>query len=227
MAPKPFLDRRIDFHFLNARGQLDPYIEQVRTAVSKVVEATTVLKKLGPLDIVVQEGSWVIPQTGHSGDAPKPGLVFLTLDPRNEALTINMGRSLERVIAHEFHHASRWDTVGYGETLGEVLVTEGLAGHFVQEVYGDPPEPWESAVSFDELRTHFDVAAQEWASKEYNHMRWFFGEGDLPHWLGYALGHQLVGRYLKANPEFRPSQLVSKPAASFRSVLDRLSEGRS
>ncbi len=227
MAPKPSLAPKIDLHFLNARGQLDRYIEQVRTAVSNVVEATAALKNLGPLDIVVQEGCWVIPQTGHCGDAPKPGLVFLTLDPGNEALAVNMGRSLERVIAHEFHHASRWDTVGYGETLGEVLVTEGLAGHFVQEVYGDPPEPWESAVNFDELRTHVDAAAREWASKEYNHMRWFFGEGDLPHWIGYALGYQLIGKYLEIYPEFRPSQLASKPAGSFRSMLGHLSEGRS
>lgn len=223
MAPKPTFARRIDLHFLNARGQLNPYVEQVRIAVSKAVEATAALKKLGPLDIVVQEGNWVIPQTGHCGYAPKPGLIFLTLDPGNEALVVNMGRSLERVIAHEFHHASRWDTVGYGETLGEVLVTEGLAGHFVQEVYGDPPEPWESAVGFDELQTYVDAATQEWASQEYNHMRWFFGDGDLPHWLGYALGHQLVGKYLEVYPELPPSQLASEPAGSFRSVLNNLS----
>ncbi len=213
---------KISLHFLNARGQLDLYEKRVREAVSNAVGATTSLKKLGPLDIVVQEGRWVIPQTGHTGDTPRADLIILTLDPGNEALEANMGRSLERVIAHEFHHARRWDTVGYGETLGEALANDGLAGRFVEEVYGNPPEPWENAVNFDKLRTHIDEAAKEWDSKDYDHMRWFFGKGDLPHWIGYTLGYQLVGKYLETFPETRPSLLASEPATSFRPMLDCL-----
>lgn len=213
---------KISLHFLNARGQLDHYEKRVRQAVSNVARATTALEKLGPLDIVVQEGRWVIPQIGLTGYTPKADVIFLTLDSESEALEANLDRSLERVVAHEFHHARRWDTVGCGETLGEQLVTEGLAGRFVEEIYGNPPEPWESAVSSDKLQTHLNAAAKEWESADYDHMRWFFGRGDLPHWIGYTLGYQLVGKYLEDNPESQPSLLASEPAASFRAMLDCL-----
>lgn len=217
--------QKINLHFLNARGQLDPYEKRVRQAVSNVVIATTVLKELGPLDIVVQQGSWVIPQTGHTGYTPTADAIFLTLDPKNKALDANMGLSLERVVAHEFHHASRWDTVGYGETLGEVLVTEGLAGRFVEEIYRNPPEPWENAVNLETLRTHLNLAVNEWDSKNYDHKRWFFGQGDLPPWIGYTLGYQLVGKYLEVYPKYRPSLLASEPATSFRPMLNDLVNG--
>lgn len=209
---------------MNARGQLDHYEKRVRQAVSNVARATTALEKLGPLDIVVQEGRRVIPQIGLMGYTPKADVIFLTLDSESEALEANLDRSLERVVAHEFHHARRWDTVGFGQTLGETLVTEGLAGRFVEEIYGNPPEPWESAVSSDKLQTHLNAAAKEWESTDYDHMRWFFGRGDLPHWIGYTLGYQLVGKYLEDNPESRPSLLASEPAASFRAMLDCLVE---
>ncbi len=215
---------KISLHFLNARGHLDHYEKRVRQAVSNVVRATTVLEKLGPLDVVVQEGRWVIPQIGHTGYTPKADVIFLTLDTKSEALEANLGHALERVITHEFHHARRWDTVGCGKTLGEQLVTEGLAGRFVEEIYDNPPEPWESAVSSDKLQTHLDAAAKEWDSAEYDHMRWFFGEGDLPHWTGYSLGYQLVGKYLEANSDSRPSLLAAEPAASFRAMLDCLAK---
>ncbi|MEM7045723.1 MAG: DUF2268 domain-containing putative Zn-dependent protease [Pseudomonadota bacterium] len=215
---------KISLHFLSARGQLDRYEKRVRETVSNVVKATTALEKLGPLDIIVQEGRWVIPQIGHTGYTPKADAIFLTLDTKSEALEANLGLPMERVLAHEFHHARRWDTVGCGKTLGEQLITEGLAGRFVEEIYDNPPEPWESAVSLEKLRPHLGAAAQEWDSENYDHMRWFFGEGDLPHWIGYSLGYQLVGKYLEVNSDSRPSMLAAAPAASFRTMLDCLAK---
>ena len=67
---------KISLHFLNARGQLDHYEKRIRQAVSNVVRATTALGKLGPLDIVVQEGRRVIPQIGHTGYTPKADVIF-------------------------------------------------------------------------------------------------------------------------------------------------------
>ena len=223
MASKASLPK-ISLHFLNARGQLDRYEKRVRHVVSNVVRATTALEKLGPLDIVVQEGHWVIPEIGHTGYTPKADVIFLTLDTESEALEASLGLPMERVVAHEFHHARRWDTVGCGKTLGEQLVTEGLAGRFVEEIYNNPPEPWESAVSPDELRNHLAAAAREWDSEDYDHMRWFFGNGDLPHWIGYSLGYRLVGKYLEVNSASRPSLLAAEPATSFRAILDLLAK---
>ncbi|MES0476805.1 MULTISPECIES: DUF2268 domain-containing putative Zn-dependent protease [Citrobacter freundii complex] len=41
------------------------------------------------------------------------------------------------------HHAARWQGPGYGSTLGEALVSKGLADHFSLELFGGEPELWE------------------------------------------------------------------------------------
>lgn len=123
------------------------------------------------------------------------------------------------MLAHELHHSSRWDGPGYGKTLGEALVSEGLAGHFAQEVYGAAPEPWEQ-LPVSTLRPHLSKAKAEWRSDEYNHGGWFFGSQDLPQWLGYSLGYQLVARYMAVHAHDRASGLVHADAGDFRAFLD-------
>lgn len=73
--------------------------------------------------------------------APEPGLIFLTVDPASDIFRANQEASLERMFAHELHHAARWAGPGYGSSLGEALVSEGLAGAFAQEICGGLPEP--------------------------------------------------------------------------------------
>ncbi len=68
------------------------------------------------------------------------GVVYVTMDPEHPSLRANAAQSLERMLAHELHHCARWDGPGYGEAL----VSEGLAGHFEQEVFGGEAELWES-----------------------------------------------------------------------------------
>ncbi|MFD2813587.1 DUF2268 domain-containing putative Zn-dependent protease [Paracoccus aerius] len=46
------------------------------------------------------------------------------------------GRALVRQLAHLL----RWNGPGYGRSLGEALVSEGLAGHFVLQVLGGQPD---------------------------------------------------------------------------------------
>jgi uncharacterized protein YjaZ len=104
-------------------------------------------------------------------------------------------------VAHELHHTSRIRTgPGYGKTLGEALVTEGLADHFASEAFPDtPPQPWDNALSKDQ-------EAELWRKAQsildvpggYNHQAWFFGGGaaGLPRWTGYTLGYKIVLAYL-------------------------------
>jgi hypothetical protein len=67
-------------------------------------------------------------------NVPKPGVIFVTVDPGNPALHSNVDRSLERMFAHEPHHAARW-----GAGLRFIAVRGAgvgrLAGHFVLELF--------------------------------------------------------------------------------------------
>lgn len=102
-------------HFLDARHAPDIH-DWLHNCLIETHQKAASLMPLQPLDVVVQTGKRIIPEKGHLGYAPKPGVVFITVDPDNPALKANANASLERMLAHEFHHAARWDGPGYSSS---------------------------------------------------------------------------------------------------------------
>ena len=122
------------------------------------------------------------------------------------------------MVVHELHHALRWDAVGYGRTLGEAIVSEGLAGRFVQELFGGEGEPWDRALTEEQFAALLPRLRQELKAERYDHAAWFFGRGDLPRWAGYA---SRGGSWASISlAERRPSRLAGVLAAEVLSVLD-------
>jgi uncharacterized protein YjaZ len=110
---------------------------------------------------------------------------------------------------------------GYGRTLGQALVSEGLAGHFTRLLLHNPPEPWECAVTDDALEAHWPD--KETLAKPYNHAEWFFGVGgQRPRWLGYTLGYRIVADWLAVTPEVDGDLLVNVAAET---VLNAAAKG--
>ncbi|QFU10023.1 hypothetical protein PARPLA_00414 [Rhodobacteraceae bacterium THAF1] len=205
----------LEIHLLNATGRLRPVVSFLHSRIRAAVEETARHLPLGPLDVVVEAGPRVIPEKGAVGYTPHANAIFVTVDPDNPALVADENRAFERMIAHELHHAVRWTGPGYGTHLGEGLISEGLACRFVREVYGPPFEPWEKAFHPFDLAPHRDAALERW-DKAYNHPRWFMGTGDLPRWLGYSLGTDLVERHLADHPHDSATGLVHADADRFR-----------
>ncbi|MBU3958149.1 MAG: DUF2268 domain-containing protein [Nanoarchaeota archaeon] len=60
-------------------------------------------------------------------------------------------------------------------------------------------------------------AQKEFNNKNYNHKEWFFGSKvrKIPKWAGYTIGFNLVGEYLKNNPDKKPSRLFAAKAEEF------------
>ncbi|SDN88997.1 DUF2268 domain-containing putative Zn-dependent protease [Vreelandella arcis] len=209
-------------HYANACGQLDGWIERISEGIEEARYRAEQVSTAINLDVVVQV--WpgcVIECRGFVGYAPTGTMMQLTLDPGNAHFADSMGEPFERMVVHELHHVMRWRGPGYGRTLGEALVSEGLAGHFCRQLYGSAPEPWESALSDKETVACAMKAEQEWSMPSYRHEAWFFGQGELPHWAGYSLGYQLVERYLKHNGGQSAASLVHEPAANFYPYLYR------
>lgn len=212
-------------HFLNASGQLTPYRSRIETLISRVQTKIGTMCPIHKLDIVVQVSSvTVIPEIGICGHCPAEDLVYLSIDPDNPKLEKPLGQAFERIIAHEYHHAMRWKTVGYGQTLGEALISEGLAGHFVRELYNSQPESWECAIAAKDMRQHIPAALSEYDNTSYSHAEWFFGTGKFQNWLGYSMGFELVRQYLTHHPNTAPSRLADKPAIDFKPSLQLLSD---
>lgn len=211
---------RLNLHFLDARGALSELRDWLDERLSEAFDKGSALLRTAPVDVVVKAGAHVLPEKGHLGYAPEPGLIYITVDPANPVLAANANASLERMFVHELHHAARWDGPGYGNSLGEALVSEGLAGHFAQEIYGGPLEPWER-LSSGEIRKYVTLVAEEWDNRNYDHEAWFFGTADFPGQLGYSMGFQLVADHLMRTGQ-RSSALVHEEASEFRSSLDQI-----
>lgn len=208
----------LNIHFLDARGALTDVLHWVQSCLVETYINSSALLPLRPVDVVVKASTHVIPEKGHLGYAPEPGLIFISVDPENSVFKANNEASLERMFAHELHHMARWDGPGYGVTLGQALVSEGLAGFFAREVCGGEPEPWER-LRHSVTQPYLAKAGQDWDRPDYDHAAWFFGVGCLPRWLGYSLGYQLVARYLSMHPEMTASKLVEADSQLFQGLL--------
>lgn len=97
------------------------------------------------------------------------------------------------------HHSARIRRgPGYGTTLLEALVTEGLADHFAEELYPQPAGfPWNHALTRSQLVEQWTKARSQLHDDRYDHERWFFGGAKTPRWTGYTLGYEITKRYLQ------------------------------
>lgn len=189
-------------HWLEAEGDLGPWRERIAVEVETArLAAERVLPPLR-LDVLAQRlAGATIPEIGMVGHAYRKGLFALTLDPDNPHFErcLNDG-TLRRQVVHEAHHCGRMAAIGYGQTLGDALVSEGLAGRFVSYLFGSPAELWECAVDDSAIRKHLPDGAAL-ATPNFDHAGWFFGVGGRrPRWLGYTLGYRIVGDWLATVP---------------------------
>lgn len=204
-----------NLHWLEASGDLN----SVRSAILKDFEAAygSLSKLLRPprLDILVQRlAGQTIPEMGIVGHAYRGTMFAMTVDPDNPNFTASLeDGALHRQILHEVHHCMRMAGPGYGWTLGEALVSEGLAGQFVRALLGTPPELWERAISLERLRSA-PVDMKSLATTGYNHPSWFYGDGSHPRWLGYTLGYQMVGCWLDDAGDIEAGTWISVPAST-------------
>ncbi|WP_458375439.1 DUF2268 domain-containing putative Zn-dependent protease [Pseudomonas pergaminensis] len=206
-------------HWLEASGSLAAFRQALTQEFDIAYQAISRCLPAPRLDVLLQRlPGETIAELGLVGRAYRSTMFSLTLDPDNPnfAASLESG-AVRRHIVHEVHHCLRMAGPGYGWTLGEALISEGLAGQFVQHVLGSEPEPWERALSLEALQAA-PVNMTELAANHYDHSAWFFGNGDKPKWLGYALGHHMVGRWLATADMLDATAWVNVPAQDILAV---------
>ena len=156
-----------------------------------------------------------LPSKGMSGAAPNTGQIYILLNPEHPRLHKSLDEELVATLAHEYHHTLRHRTVGYGSTLFEAIVSEGLADHFTVEVTGDDP-PWATPFAEEDLAYWRAEAEKVWFNHEYDHQAWFIGlNSDIPRGTGYALGRRIILEFLTKHTEESPSTLYTSAAEEF------------
>ncbi len=193
---------------------------ELEPVIRREIESTFDLARreipIGGLKVVVDAGRHLVPGWGVGGFAPSPGRrIELSVD-RSLAEELIIER-LPSITAHELHHVGRHRGPGYGGTLLEAMVSEGLADHYAQELFGRPTPPWAMAIPASQIDLWIEKARPELDSRNYDHGRWFFGRSALvPRWAGYTIGFELVQRYKDANPGATAASLVDAEADLFR-----------
>ena len=205
----------VQLHLLNARGTLESIRARVEDVFPPAVETISALLPVSNIDVLVQAGPAVIPEIGIGGYTLAADLLRLTIDPASPNLLKDFATEFLAVLGHELHHCLRYDGPGYGRTLGEALVSEGLACHFESELRGSAPF-YARVLDQGALQAMRARAHLELESNSYNHNAWFYGSVDLdiPRCAGYALGFSIVEHYIH-RWDTRASRLWNVPAETF------------
>lgn len=212
----PQRDTRVDV--------LDPggLLSALRPAIDSLVWQTVrrvepVLEIDGVTLSIIPDPTRAIGGYGVGGYTPDGRTVQVFIDPGFPALDVLIAERIPPIVAHEMHHAKRWRKPGYGSSLLEAMVSEGMADHFARELLGTALQPWSSAFPVSETSHWLDLARPEFDSRAYSHAAWFFGNASTPpRWTGYTLGYRLVQAYLDAHPGSSATSLVAAPASAFR-----------
>ena len=217
-VPGSKLDRPVLLRIEDPSALLADETDRIRAALVPVIERVAAELDLRDVTVTVRpDAKDTIAGYGFGGWTPDGRTVRLFIDPKYPDYAGLLSERLVPLLAHEMHHARRWRGPGYGSTLFEALISEGLADRFAAEFLGIAAGPWTNALSEDQATHFLALAASQADSRSSDHARWFFGsEPALPRWTGYPLGYRPVAKYQAAHPGVTASALVDEPADSFR-----------
>ncbi len=209
-------------HFLEAEASLAPWrdrlADEARATHDRIAGVLSPDIAMPRVDILIQRTPMgCIPDFGIGGRAYSPHCLSITLDPDNPTFETSIAAGhFGRTLTHEFHHCLRFAAIGYGNTLGMALVSEGLCDQFDREVNGGDGSPWTHALAPHQWPAILAQIEPLLTSRDYDHIAWFFGSqhslDTIPRWTGYTVGYHLIGAYLNAHPDARPSRLAGVPA---------------
>jgi uncharacterized protein YjaZ len=204
--------------FQDSSGLLRRAEPEIRATIDSALRRVSRFLPISAVDITVfADAHRAIPGYGVGGFTPVANSVQISIDPAFVNSTQLLAAHVTQTVVHELHHAMRERGPGYGRSLLEALVSEGLADHFAVEVLGIQPPPWTHALSSEQSSELLGRARAQLDDVPYDHARWFFGSAkDVPLWTGYTLGYQLVTAYLERHPGQSATSLVDVPAREFR-----------
>ncbi|WP_296403461.1 DUF2268 domain-containing putative Zn-dependent protease [Psychrobacter sp.] len=187
-------------HILNASKELTVFETRIINLTSN---AEIILSKHMNFagfttDLVIKSGKYVVPEVGIGAYCVNQYEIQMALDITNDYLLKSFDDNFIATLAHETHHACRESTVGYGKSLFDAMILEGLACHFEEEI-GYKRPVYVEHLQPDVRQFYLSKAKIEWSKDTFDYNEWFLGnkQKDMPKWIGYDVGYHLVGLYLQ------------------------------
>lgn len=199
--------------FITANSDISPALkDHIQTTLQKHSgEALNVLGITKRVTISVYPNpSWTLPETGVGGYTPSGDWIQISLDPARENDVMS---NLPATLYHECNHIARWQSVGYGNSLLERMVSEGLACVF-EKLYAKSAMAWTTYTETEiDVMMNIIRTLQPHADEAVDHARWFFGTDTMiPRWLGYKFGTYIVERALQNHADRSIVELTRCPA---------------
>ena len=152
------------------------------------------------------ESPYIMLNEGYCGDGGIPGYIFSWLVPNKYTL-----EHLPVALAHETNHNIRFQFIKWKNdiTLGEMMVSEGLAENFATYLYGEEKAgSWVTKTDIQTLNEYIKPIIYEGLNVQglENLNAYLYGDEmaklqnypqvGLPYCAGYACGYHLVKHYL-------------------------------
>lgn len=171
----------------------------LRRTVESLDKALGVLKYDKQVNVVVIEAQdfFVIPKLGIGGSAIGKSCIEVKIDFSRKDLQKIIDIELPSTIYHELAHLVRENSIGYGKTLLDSLVSEGISCFVEKSILPNRKIPYIQKIK-DEQKL-WDKAQKTLNKIKYNYSEWFFGSGKLPNWTGYRLGFLIVENFARKN----------------------------
>lgn len=152
------------------------------------------------------ESPYIILNEGYCGDGGIPGYIFSWLIPDKYTL-----EHLPAALAHETNHNIRFQFIEWKNdiTLGEMMISEGLAENFATSLYGeDMAGPWVAKTDITTLNSIKPIIQKGLNVQGFENLNAYlygdelaelqnFPQAGLPYCAGYACGYHLVKHYLE------------------------------
>ncbi|MCK5413390.1 MAG: hypothetical protein KAI57_03365 [Candidatus Pacebacteria bacterium] len=208
----------VKVHILNASGNLSPCKNVLQKTAMSVIGKVSRKIVLQNVDIVIKESvnpEYLQDVDGVGGYCPSENFVEISIDYSHPSFQKNTKKIIERTLSHELHHAIRRQAGVkiFGKSLLESMFSEGLADYFAYEITGDFPI-WSISLSEKDKEKLMKKAIKNFNQKmTYADYENWFTTGSkklqLPRWTGYALGLDMVKKYLQNNPTKSVSSVIN------------------
>ena len=185
---------------LNATGKLSRYTSLLEKKIRHSLDKIRDHFAIDCIDITVTPF--------HKGDESPSGIGGYSLSPYRVELLLDCDRDdlesvieseLLAVLAHEIHHSIRIARGIPSETLGQQIITEGMACHFeVVVTGGKTPSLFDNLIDHD-WRTLLEQMKPLLDKKNQSINKYFLGSdpNEFPKYAGYWVGFNLISQYLK------------------------------
>ena len=187
-------------------------------AVAHALARVSALLPGPPTTITVSYASsaQVIPQTGTDGytDPDTGGITIGFRQTPQASLSTIIQLWLPRTFSHEIDHSVRiLAGPGFGGSLLEQLITEGISSALDIAAFPGTPEPYDRAITRSQECSLWKQA-QPLLRQSGLYDQWMFGGGGIPHWTGFTIGYDIVTDYHQRHPDTDWAAITAASAAT-------------